>query len=220
MRHALAVAAVAVAIGLPGTQIVAAQDTKTARGLVRATAPAAVTIHQRGSSNEMTFKVDSATLVTARGGSTAMRHALANGQTGVPYTDIVLIGQSVEVTYREAGMHAATIKVVPGGPEQANVRAAPAASAPRALNIVGVVTAVSNTLLTIKGDSGDLTYAINGKTKVFGPGLGTQARASKRAGERTLFSQFVHMGDTVQVRYEETSEVKHALEVHVTSKSN
>jgi hypothetical protein len=151
MRQTLAVAAVAVAIGLPGTQIAAAQDTKTARGLVRTTEPSAVTI-QLGSSNEMTL--------------------------------------------------------------------APAAGVSRASDAVGVVTAVTNALLTIKGDSGDLTYAINGKTKVFGRGLGTQARASKRAGERTLFSQFVHMGDTVKVHYEEKSGINHALEVHVTSKSN
>jgi hypothetical protein len=218
MRQTLAVAAVAVAIGLPGTQIAAARDTKTARGLVRTTEPSAVTI-QLGSSSEMTFTVDSATRVTARGGSVAMQNALANGQSGVPYTDIVKVGQSVEVTYREAGMHAAAIRVT-GGAEQATATAAPAAGASRASDSVGVVTAVTDALLTIKGESGDLTYAINGKTKVFGPGLGTQARASKRAGERTLFSQFVHMGDTVKVRYEEKSGTNHALEVHVTSKSN
>ena len=156
MRKTLAVAAVAVAIVLPVTQIAAAPDTNTARGLVRTTTPAAVTV-QLGSSTEVTFK---------------------------------------------------------------NATAVSAAAASRASDVVGVVTAVTNALLTIKGSSGDLTYAIDGKTKVFGPGLGTQARASKRAGERTLFSQFVHVGDRVQVRYEETNETKRALEVHVTGKNN
>ena len=210
MRRMLAIAAVAVAIALPGTQA-AARDTKTVKGRVSATATDALTV-QVGA-DQMTFSVDTTTLVTARGGSIAMQQARANGKTGVPYTELVRVGQSVEVDYHQVGMHAATIRVVPA-------RSNAAAAAPGVLNAAGIVTGVSDTMLTIEGHSGELTYAVDGRTKIAGPGLGTQARAMNSAGERTVFSQFVHKGDNVQVRYEEASGTKHASEVRVTRKSN
>jgi hypothetical protein len=222
MRRILAVATITVGIGVLGTQV-AAQDTKTARGVVSATAPDAVTV--KVGSNEMTFKIDSATRVGARGGSTAMREARAEGKTGLPYTDFVKVGQTVEVTYHEAGMHAATIHVVAGGATPSKTTAAPpaptvapAAQAPRTSQAVGIVTAVSNTALTIKAGSDELAFAVDGKTTVVGRGLGTQAREMKSTGERAVFSEFVHKGDNVQVRYEETSGTKRASEVHVTRK--
>jgi hypothetical protein len=210
MRQMLAVAAIAVAIG---TQA-AAQDRQTVKGRVSATAADAVTV-QVGS-NQMTFGVDATTLVTARGGSMAMQQARANGKTGVLYTDIVKVGHSVEVTYHQVGMHATTIWVASERPRAA------AAAVPRVrvLNAVGVVTGVSDTMLTIEGRSGELTYAVDGNTKISGPGLGTQARAMNSAGESTGFSQFVHKGDNVQVRYEETSGTRQASEVRVTRKGN
>ena len=63
-------------------------------------------------------------------------------------------------------------------------------------------------------------YAVDGQPKIFGSGLGTQARAMRRAGERTVFSQFVHEGDNVQVRYQDPGGTRLASEVHVTRKGN
>lgn len=217
MRQILAVASIAIVIGLAGIQA-AVEDTKTARGAVRATAPDAVTI-QVGS-NEVIFKVDSATKVMTRGGSKVMQDARAVGKTSVPYTEVVKVGQMVELVYHEAGMHAAMIRVVTGAPRPSKAAAASADPTPRSLNHTGVVTAVSDTSFTIRAETGDMTYAVDGHTKIFGSGLGTQARAMKRAGERTVFSQFVHEGDDVQVRYQEPGGTRHASEVHVTRKGN
>ena len=215
MRHMPAVATAATMIVLSATQA-AAQQTKSVRGEVSATAPAAVTL-QVGS-NEMTFNVDSATLVTTRGGSAAMQQARENGRTGVPYTDLVKIGQSVEVAYHEPGMHAATIRVVADGPGQSKTAAAPRAATTRPVDAVGVVTEVSDTLLTIENGSGQVSYVIDGNTSLSGRGLGTQARAMKSAGERTVFSRFVNKGDTVRVRYDLTDGTRYASEVRVTRK--
>ena len=72
----------------------------------------------------MKFAVDKTTEVIARGGSTAERAAKAEGKSGPALSTMLKAGQSVEVKYHEAAMHAASIRVLPGA-----APAAPAAAA-------------------------------------------------------------------------------------------
>ena len=184
-----------------------AQDTKTVKGTVTTTAPDAVTVNV--GDREMTFKVDAKTRVTARGGSTATRTAKAEGKAGAPFTDIVKAGQGVEVAYHEAGMHAASIRVLPAPPPP------PAPAGAKTVTTTGVVTAVSDSSLAIKGDAGDLRFVIDPKTKIVGSGLGTKSREAQKAGEKTTAADFVRAGDTVSVRYTENEGAKRASEVRV-----
>jgi hypothetical protein len=184
-----------------------AQGTKTVRGTVTATAPDAITV--KVGERDMTFKVDSSTAVTARGGSTATREARAEGQPGAPFTSLVKAGQGVEIEYREAGMLASKIRVFP---------APPPPPSPRAMSASGVVTAVSASSLAIKGTAGESTFAIDEKTAVVGSGLGTKSKSMKGAGEKSALTDFVQTGDNVSVRYTEADGTKRASEVRVTRK--
>lgn len=228
MKAILGVAGVALLVALPLARTAEAQDTKDARGVVTATKPDAVTV--KVGSSEMTFKIDNSTRVATRGGSTAMREAREKGQEHLPYTNFVKVGQTVVVAYHEAGMHAASIRVVdqaaggtqatpPAGAPAAGAAAAPAPPRAKSGTATGTVTAVSATSLTIKTSSGEETFNIDGKTKVLGQGLGTQAREMKSAGEKQMFDAFVHKGDMVRVLYEDTAGARHASEVRVTKKA-
>lgn len=188
-----------------------AQGTKTVRGEVTSTAPDSITV--KVGDRDMTFKVDATTKVTARGGSTATREARAEGKSGAAITDIVKAGQGVEVAYHEAGMHAASIRVLPTVPPPP-----PPAGSSKEMNASGVVTAVSNSSLTIKAKGGESTFTIDDKTKVVGTGMGTKARTLKEAGAKPVLTEFVQTGDTVGVWYTEAAGTKRASEVRVTRK--
>lgn len=192
----------------------AAQGTKTVRGTVSQTGPDAVTV--KVGDHEMTFKVDSNTRVTARGGSTATRAARAEGKPGAPYTDIVKTGQGVQVEYHENDMHAASIRVLPVPPSASEAATDQSA---KSMSASGTVTAVSASSLTVKGSGGETTVMIDAKTRIIGTGAGTKGRAMKEAGAKPQITDFVQDGDTVRVRYREEAGMKHASEVRVTKKA-
>jgi uncharacterized protein DUF5666 len=199
-----------VAVGTAG-----AQGTKTVRGTVSNTGPDAVTV-QVGN-RDMTFKVDSTTKVTARGGATATRTAKSEGKPGLPYTDIVKTGQGVQIEYHEKDMHAASIRVLPSPPPPPPP--ASEQSAAKTMSASGAVTAVSAASLTVKGSAGESTFMIDAKTRIVGTGAGTKGRAMKEAGGKPQITDFVQTGDTVSVRYREEGGTKHASEVRVTKKA-
>jgi hypothetical protein len=213
MRRMAAVAAGVLLAVLLAYATAGAQGTKTVRGTVTTAAPDAVTV--KVGDREMTFKVDATTKVTARGGSTATREARAEGKPGVPYTDIIKTGQNVEVAYREPGMLAASIRVVPSVPPPPPT----AGTAGRSMNATGVVTALTNSSLTVKGSAGEMTFAIDEKTKVVGRGLGTKSEEMKKAGQKTALTDLVRTGDSVDVRYTDENGTKKASQVQVTRKS-
>ena len=223
MKRFLRVASAAV-IAAMTVAVVAAQGTKLARGTVVKTDPGAMSV--KVGDREMTFAVDGNTTYIARGGSTAMRQVRAEGKSGLPYTDVVKVGQTIEVEYHEQGLHATRVRVLTGTPVQpgSTAKAAgkpmapPPPPPPQAMTTSGLVETVSDTALSIKATTGATMFAIDGKTKVFGPGLGTQSRSMQRAGEKTVFSSFVHKGDTVRVTFSEEGGTKHASEVHVIRK--
>jgi hypothetical protein len=109
-------------------------------------------------------------------------------------------------------MHAASVRVLPGVPPP------PPPAGSQATSATGVVTAVSNSSLTLKAKTGELTFSIDDKTKVIGTGMGTKARAMKQAGEKPVLTEFVSNGDTVTVRYSESGGANRASEVRVVRK--
>ena len=86
-------------------------------------------------------------------------------------------------------------------------------------NVNGVVSAVTNTSLTVKASTGEQVFTIDAKTKVVGAKMGRQADAMKKAGEKTVITEFVETGDMVRVNYKDDAGTKKASEVHVTKKA-
>lgn len=190
-----------------------AQGTKTVRGTASKVAADEITVAVGG--QDMTFKVDSSTQVTARGGSTATRAAKAEGKPGPVLTEIVKTGQGVQVEYHEKDMHAASIRVLAAPPSES----APAEPQAKTMTATGAVTAVSAASLSVKGSAGESTFTIDEKTKIIGTGAGTKGREIKEAGAKPQITDFVSTGDTVSVRYREEGGAKHASEVRVTKKA-
>src|SRR5262245_28119008 len=107
MRRALLVPlAVVFLVGwsLPAT----AQDTKTVRGTVSALANDSITI--KAGSADMKFSVDDKTVVEAVGAGTKARAAATAGKAGPKLSEVVKVGQAVEVSY--SGNHASKIRRV------------------------------------------------------------------------------------------------------------
>src|SRR5438093_7405667 len=171
---ALALGALVVA-GWPATPAFA-QPSQTARGTV--TAMAADSINVKVQNVDMKFVVDSKTTVEARGAGTKSRAAQRAGQSGPKLSEVVKVGEAVEVTYHDMSgtLYAAKIRAVASpGPSS------PAEAAAKSSN--GTVKSVSATSLSISGSSGggatfDQTFAIDSKTKVIGRGAGTKSRAA------------------------------------------
>lgn len=196
-----------------GPRLASAQETKTARGVVTAVSASSLAVRVNGA--PMTFTVDANTHANAPGGGTKTRAAQAEGKAGVAITEVVKVGQGVEVKYREAGMHADSVRVLTTAPKADAPPPPPPAPSKAA---TGTVSAVSGTSLTIKGTHGDTTFAIDQHTRVVGTGLGTASRELKSAGKPTVITDFVSNGDTVRVAFMDMGGMKHATEVRVTKK--
>jgi hypothetical protein len=189
----------------------AAQGTKTARGTVTTLSESSLTI--KAATADMTFVVDAKTTVEASGAGTTTRAAEAAGKPGPKLADLLKTGQSVEVTYSEAGgtLRATLIRRVPsagGTPEPATKSAN------------GTVQSVSGNTLTITGNSGGgatftQTFVIAATTRVIGRGLGTATAAQ---GGKAQVTDIVKAGDSVRVVYREAGGSLLAVEVGVTSK--
>jgi hypothetical protein len=195
-----------------------AQSSKSATGTVTALAGDSVTV--KVADHDMKFAVDSTTNVEAAGAGTKARAAQRAGQPGPKLSDVVKVGQSVEVTYREANgaMHATKIRGL-AGPAKAKAAAGTAADT-SAKTSSGAVDSVSPTSMTISGNSGGgakftQTFTIDAETKVVGRGAGTAAAAS---GGRASVTDLVANGDHVSVSYHPTGSTLHAAEIRVTMK--
>ena len=196
-----------------------AQATKTVKGSVTAVGADSITLKVGG--KDMTFAVDGKTHVVAPGGSTKTREAKAEGKAGPMLTEVVKVGQAVEVSYHEQGMHAATIKAIAdakAAPAAPAAAAAPPAPAAKAQTASGVVSALSGSSLTIKGKAGDVTFTVDNKTTVSGTGIGTAARKMSEAGAKPTITDLVHDGDTVSVTYHDVGGAKHASVVRIMRK--
>jgi len=95
---------------------------------------------------------------------------------------------------------------------------ATAKSAPeKTLNATGEVSAVSPTSLTVKGKSGEWTFAVDKETRVAVQGASKKTAAAKDAKEALEITKYVKVGDTVMVKYHEQGATKHAADVQVRS---
>jgi Domain of unknown function (DUF5666) len=204
-----------------GVATATAQPTKSVSGTVTAVGPDSVTVKVKD--QDMKFVVDKTTEVLTRGGTTATRAAKAEGKSGPAIGAVVKPGQSVEVKYHEAGMHAATIRVLssaaPPPPATTAQQEKPAADKPKSGSASGTVASMTGTSLTVKTSSGEQTFNVNSKTKIIGTGLSTKANEAAAAGKKQVLSDTVGVGDTVSVSYHEVGGAKEASEVRVRQKA-
>lgn len=199
---ALPLAALALA-GWPASA--GAQEQKT-RGTLASIAADSITV--KVGQADMKFSVDEKTSVTAPGGTTKTMRAAAAGKSGPKLSDVLKVGDAVEVSYTDAGgRHATAIRKV----------SSPGSGGVPDKNATGMVTAVSASSLSIQGSSGgggkfDQTFTIDSKTRVIARGAST-----KLAGGGPVTS-VVEKGDSVSVSFEESGGALHATQIRVVRK--
>jgi hypothetical protein len=188
-----------------------AQETKKARGTVTAMSAATMTVQVAGTA--MNFAVDSKTVVEARGAGTASKKAAADNKPGPSLSEVIKVGQAVEVSYHDAGgtMHAAGIRAI----------AASELTPSTAKSSTGKVSSVSANSLTISGSGGSgatftQTFVIGPNTKVVEKGAGTMAA---KTGGKAVATDLVHTGDTVHVAFSDANGTLQATTVTVTTKA-
>jgi len=195
-----------------------ADEAKVARGTVASIGAKSVTV--KVGDQDMTFAVDSKTLVEARGGSTKAGRAAAAGKPGPHLNELIAAGQPVAVTYTgTAGALLATgIKTIP---KSAAAPAGAKAESNAERTSAGVVKSMGADWITINGSGGsgssfEQTFKIGAATKVFAKGAGT---ASAAKGGKMPFADIVTSGDHVSVSYHKQGDALFASDVHVTMKA-
>ena len=78
----------------------------------------------------------------------------------------------------------------------------------------GLVKAVTATSLTVTADGKDANFAVDGKTKVHGKGIGTKSKAK---GGKPAITDLLAAGDRVTVSYQQMGTMMHAMSVEVTA---
>jgi len=186
-----------------------AQTTKTSRGIVIALSGDVLTVKADG--QEVKFAVDAKTLVTAEGGSTASRKAEAKGQPGPKLSELIKVGNAVEVTYMESGgtMRATSIRRVSDAGQSGRTESSD--------SVTGTIDSISGTTLTISGSMGrDATFKqsimVDNSTKIVAEGAGTAAAMS---GGKLVLSDHIGPGDRVTVTYQTKGNMLHATEIRV-----
>jgi hypothetical protein len=162
---------------------------------------------------DMTFAVDANTLVEAKGAGRQTRQVRASGGSGIKFTEFVKPGAAVLVMYREMNgrNQAATVRLISsaGSGDGSTSEAAKVAS--------GKVKSITPSALTVTRDGKDLTFAVDGATKVSAPGAG---RAAKAAGGRMAITDLVGNGDTVSVTYRNSGAAMNASQVRIRVKAH
>jgi hypothetical protein len=217
-RTILALSVVALCLVVLRSVPVTAQDTKSARGTVSALADNMLTV--KAGERELKFSIDGKTNVIASGGGTATRKAQAAGSGGPKLSELLKVGDAVEVSYHEMGgtLHAASVRKVTsagsGGGSTSDEK-----DAAKSETTTGNVDSVTATSLVVSGSmSGGTfkqTFTIDAETKVIGTGAGTAAAAK---GGRLVITDLVKTGDRVTVEYHKMGTSLHAAEVRVMQK--
>jgi hypothetical protein len=198
-----------VLVGPTGVRQAVAQD-RTARGTVTTVTDVSLTV--KAGDKDMTFDIDSKTLVHAVGAGRQTRAAQAAGAAGIKLTGVIQSGEPVLVTYHEAnGKNLAT------NISRVSTAGSGGGSVSEAIKIVtGTVKSVTASALVVTSDGKDSTFAIDRETMVQGRGAGTSAAA---AGGRIAIASLVRARDTVSVSYKEIAGVIHATEIRITAKA-
>jgi hypothetical protein len=191
---------------------VQAQPVKKATGTVTAVAADSLTVKVRD--KDMTFTVDSKTVVEAKGAGTKAKAAQAKGAAGAKLGDVVKAGDAVEVSYHDLGatLHATMVRAVAsagGGSLSEDKPASHSAS--------GTVKSVVADSLVVTGGGKDWTFTVAAKTAVIGTGVGTKTKAM---GGKAAITDLVAIGDKVTVSYMESGGSMMASRVTITSKAS
>ena len=91
------------------------------------------------------------------------------------------------------------------------------AAAAKTMSASGTVSAVTADSLTLKAKTGEMTFDVDTSTKVTARGASHKTAAMKDEKKSTMVTDFVHVGDSVTVRYHEMGDKKHAASVTVRS---
>jgi uncharacterized protein DUF5666 len=190
-------------VALPVRQ--AAAQTTTSRGTLTAMTADSITV--KVGTTDMKFTVDPKTTVEAPGGGTKERQAQAAGKPGAKLSDVLKVGDAVEVSHTAAN-HATMIRKV----------SSPGSGGVPAKSATGTVTAITASSMSIEGTSGGgakftQTFSIDSKTHVVARGASTTL-----AGGAPI-TNAVGKGDRVSVEFDEVGGSPHATEVRVTMKA-
>ncbi len=97
------------------------------------------------------------------------------------------------------------------GPAFAQEKAKP----DKTITASGSVSAVSPSSLTVKGKTGEWTFAVDKSTHVSVAGATKKTAAAKESKEPLEITQYVKVGDSVTVKYHDMGATKHAADVLV-----
>jgi hypothetical protein len=213
MRRTLAIAAVALLT--VALSAFAAPEGKWARGKVTALSGNSLTIAVDG--KDMTFTVDNTTDVVKPGGATKAREVKAQTGENPKLSELVKVGDNVEVEYTEANgaMHAKSIR----GGVSAKPMTSEAEAKEATKHAIGTVSSVSGNSLTIKTKTGEETFKLVEKVHIYGVGLGTMSKEKAKEGEKMSATDALHEGDTVDVTYKDVSGTNEASAVRITKKA-
>jgi hypothetical protein len=103
-----------------------------------------------------------------------------------------------------------------GAPMVAQDKAAKPA-AEKTLTASGVVSAVTADSLSVKGKGGEWTFGVDKDTHVRASGASRKTSALKSDKKPTVITEYVKVGDSVDVKYHEKGTTKHAADVVVRS---
>jgi type 1 fimbria pilin len=92
-----------------------------------------------------------------------------------------------------------------------------AKAADKTMSASGEVTAVTAKSLTVKGKTGEWTFDVDKSTHVSVSGASKKTAAAKDSKEPLEITQYVKVGDTVNVKYHDMGATKHAADVSVRS---
>lgn len=212
MRPTVLAATLAVGALFAAVPAPAAGQTETVRGTVTAIAGSSVTVAADG--RTLTVGIDRQTVVTATGAGTASRAAEAAGRSGPKFSELIKVGDAIEVAYRDRGGKRFASSV-----RRMRAPAESSAGAGKQKDVVnGTVESVTPTALMISGASGGgstfrQSFTIDRETKVVGKGAGTASRAGK-----VTAPDLIAAGDRVTVSYHRSGESLHAAEIRVAQK--
>jgi hypothetical protein len=186
-----------------------------ARGAITAMGPDSITLDVKGQT--LTFKVTAETDVIAPGASTKAREVAKTTGEKPRFSDLLKVGDQVEVRYSESG-GTMTADMIRAGISAGAMTSAEAAKGAMK-KAEGVVTAMSASSLSLKGaDGAAMTFVVDDKLSVVGEGLGTMEKKKAVKGAKLTLAEAVAVGDAVQVMYKEMGEMKHASSVIVRKK--
>jgi hypothetical protein len=213
MKKVLAVVAVALVAALVCAPVASAQS-KWVRGTVVSVSGDTLVVKVAGS--DMTFKVDKATTLTARGAGKAQAAAEAKGAAGVKFADFVKAGQGVEVHYKDVSGVLTAIEVHSGlSPAEGSAPAAESTGG----SARGTISAISGSSVTVKSAEADWTFTVDPKTAVVGQGLGTITRQFKEQGKAPTITDLLGVNDQVVVYFKEAAGAKRANEIRLIAKA-